>query len=934
MKFGENLSSLSIPEWKSYNLDYNDLKSKIRQLTRRRLGLSSDDHDSDASARHVRHGDVTLRLLYHAFVDNFNYVDLFIVTKRGELERKLVYNQKVFARILLPKLALSLVDHQILLNELYYQVLEISRTLRNLNGFIIIQKIACNKIFKKFIKYYPNEQVAVNFVGKLKTYLSASAESFINRDLTSLTLELSYFLDCITDELKRLEHNQRVLGGAGGASGISGDSRRRSHNSLFLQKSAVSTNPNSITWSSNVNAAALCNGGCTNTLHPQQDPPARTSRFDLDISIRKNFKIDCLIADHHNLNDLLLNMRVLLNCENVTDITRTSSSSLSAMLHAAPTAGHSSTLLAYTFLTADLAPGLPSRPTLGLNQSSAPPAYIILQFGQPTSLIISFVGGLRRYAYCFLPNDTVQLLLNHLNHPHDADCALQFAKLFDKDTASPLTKMALDWILNKGLKPTLKCLLQRSHYIVRRFSDEDATSRSDGEAPAHSIGDEATGSDIPARLFEDDFLMCIDQDIYTTNHAVNIASIDFDPRLGSFDSDVNCLATLAHDETFDRFPIHRLSIFSNDSSLSNFRRQMNVNYLTNKVLTEPIVSSPNQRYLKRMPIKIQQLLNLSSINLFNGDLNLYCYMLSCYYNQLPPQEFIYSHFMNLLTLNLLKQNESILASSQVAKFHDRLYEQKTRQVLRTQSSLRSIKLVSEGSTRITDPPAQSYPPALLLQLVQPRAVYEALEGLPLKDDEILLVNNSYKNYGAIPHMDEFNLTVFDRFVNFAARLKAKLTGKGAFETDLGIFVDDQGGYVDDDEALSHSDSSAFQLEMFKDQYMRNYDEMLSIIYFSFFFISLFISGIIMGIVYSLFELSTDNTQFLLDEDNVYLILIIIMGLLLSLMFSMVSINLKNSRYQKGPTWHSCIIWIGSATVALSLIWTLLLLCRLGEEGNS
>ena len=69
MKFGENLAHLSIPEWKIYILDYNDLKAAIRDLSR------------DCT--------VTMMQLSRKFSKNFKQIDLFVMTKAGELERRL-----------------------------------------------------------------------------------------------------------------------------------------------------------------------------------------------------------------------------------------------------------------------------------------------------------------------------------------------------------------------------------------------------------------------------------------------------------------------------------------------------------------------------------------------------------------------------------------------------------------------------------------------------------------------------------------------------------------------------------------------------------------------------------------------------------------------------------------------------------------------------
>lgn len=80
MKFGDNFHQLSIPEWKSYNLDYNGLKYQIRNITQ--------SNSSDLSQ------------LHSAFIENFDYINLFIKTKFGELTRKFDHLQNQFNQLI------------------------------------------------------------------------------------------------------------------------------------------------------------------------------------------------------------------------------------------------------------------------------------------------------------------------------------------------------------------------------------------------------------------------------------------------------------------------------------------------------------------------------------------------------------------------------------------------------------------------------------------------------------------------------------------------------------------------------------------------------------------------------------------------------------------------------------------------------------------
>ena len=79
MKFGDNLPHLSIPQWKSYNLDYNNLKYQIRSITKSKNPTKKD-----------------LFSLKQSFIENFDYINLFIETKYGELTRKFICLENQF----------------------------------------------------------------------------------------------------------------------------------------------------------------------------------------------------------------------------------------------------------------------------------------------------------------------------------------------------------------------------------------------------------------------------------------------------------------------------------------------------------------------------------------------------------------------------------------------------------------------------------------------------------------------------------------------------------------------------------------------------------------------------------------------------------------------------------------------------------------------
>ena len=137
MKFGDNLPHLSIPQWKSYNLDYNNLKYQIRSITKSKTLLKD------------------LFSLKQSFIENFDYINLFIETKYGELTRKFICLENQFKFINNNSSGNengndSIDTILIQLDELFYQTIELSIELKNLSKFIIIQKSPSRKFSRNF----------------------------------------------------------------------------------------------------------------------------------------------------------------------------------------------------------------------------------------------------------------------------------------------------------------------------------------------------------------------------------------------------------------------------------------------------------------------------------------------------------------------------------------------------------------------------------------------------------------------------------------------------------------------------------------------------------------------------------------------------------------------------------------------------------------
>ncbi|CAI5758205.1 unnamed protein product [Candida verbasci] len=361
MKFGNNLQHLSIPEWKCYNLDYNELKYQIRLLTQQQQqqqlhqNSSEDDHQPSNS---------DLEDLHKLFTDNFDYINLFIQTKYGELNRKLHYFQQYFNSIINSEI--SCTSFLIEIDEIYYQILNLSIILKNLSKFIIIQKIAIKKIFKKFIKYYKYKRQGYKFIYNLKQDLIDNSQSFINFDLSKLTLKLTNFINVLQYEKNKLENLPEL----------------NRKNSLF---SIASTN-NSSEYQNSILPQFT-----TSQNDFEQNPQSIESQFDLTIYLKKNFQLHALIPND-SYNDILLNFNIYLNLKTLPD-----------------------SLISYTYLTNNL-----------INE----PAIIISIDNFNYSTIIAPIGELRKYSYCILPNEIIKIFINHLNDRNNEEYKSKLFEFF------------------------------------------------------------------------------------------------------------------------------------------------------------------------------------------------------------------------------------------------------------------------------------------------------------------------------------------------------------------------------------------------------------------------------------------------------------------------------------------------------------------------
>ncbi|KAK6459711.1 uncharacterized protein RJT20DRAFT_91607 [Scheffersomyces xylosifermentans] len=864
MKFGNNLQHLSIPEWRCYNIDYNDLKYQIRQITQSK---STD-----------------LKPLHRSFVENFDYINLFVATKYGELVRKFNYFDSYFSQLVTGietsskgKLRAILIE----IDEIFYQIVELSLVLKNLSKFIIIQKIAVKKIFKKFLKYYnQDKQKSVKFVINLKNYLLLNKMSFINFDLSDLTLKLTNIITSIKYEQKHFYH---------------------------LIHDTSSEDPYA-----DAESAAQAQAQSKVNYHIQQDPVTSDANFDLMIFLKKNFSLNCLIPDDSNtLNEIILNLNIYLNFKNYninTDAMNTTS-----------VFENSFSLLSYIYLT---------------NESDMyrEPSFVITQKNQSFSIVIAHIGGLRKYSYCILPNEIVQLFLSHLIDRKNDDIRSKLFDYFNTNDVSPLTRKTIDAILSNNLKPSLKLICKRARYILKKSNHDVDDDEEELEILANNeeTGTTKTSSDTIKRKYQDDYLVTLDHGICTTNSIKYTSSLSFcDEEENEADNYYN---------NFETFPHNHLTFYSNDSNLCNFENSLETQIDVKDGL---LFNTFSNSLLGKLPKKIQNLiLHNNFMNLFK-QLNFYQYMISCYFNLVPRGDYANNHYTYLLNLNLLKNFEDIENFNKQLNSENSLIKAKSNRILRHQLSIRSL----DNRMKYT---STDHCPEFYLkpqggeqgQSTQNGAVFNSLGSASStrlsnhsiftnnqKDDE----EDDQDENEALRGISPTELSRF-RQSQFGVDDDDDLADEEGLEDIKFLNIDEPASFSNYD-SINEEPTSFLNRNKFVNiqyQYELDYDQTLSYIYFSLNLLSIFLSGIELGIVYSVFMKIDENDSQFLIINNLWLILVLIMGLLLSLIFSMISINLIFQRYHTSPLFHTFVVWSGFSIVCMCCIGSIFIVVAAGS----
>jgi len=190
MKFGAQLKSKSVPEWKSYNIDYNHLKFKIR-ITTESPGNNKEKLIQD---------------LHNEFIQQIDMVNLFLNSKIGEVKRRLIYIENLIEQQQDHFSNTKQLEEGLHLNiETYLS--KIASDLQKLSRFIMIQKTGLRKLLKKYTKYSGDDG---DLNTKINKYMIKNNDSFIHMDLTGFYLELALIYDLIRSNLE-LQQEEAIV---------------------------------------------------------------------------------------------------------------------------------------------------------------------------------------------------------------------------------------------------------------------------------------------------------------------------------------------------------------------------------------------------------------------------------------------------------------------------------------------------------------------------------------------------------------------------------------------------------------------------------------------------------------------------------------------------------------------------------------------------
>lgn len=202
MKFGTKILNKSVPEWKLHNIDYEKLKKAIKRATV--LSPGGDDKQN-------------LEDCTELFKDQFASINVFTSLKVKEISSRLVAIEASIInfkkRFVNENENTKLRGRQVKLISSHLD--DCSGELQRLSRYLILQKIALGKLFKKFVKHYPGgAQQARAYIQEIRDLPELTAGyggiSFTKVDLDPYLLEVSLIVNVLQDLQSGLSSDKQL----------------------------------------------------------------------------------------------------------------------------------------------------------------------------------------------------------------------------------------------------------------------------------------------------------------------------------------------------------------------------------------------------------------------------------------------------------------------------------------------------------------------------------------------------------------------------------------------------------------------------------------------------------------------------------------------------------------------------------------------------
>ncbi|KAI9835528.1 MAG: hypothetical protein M1819_001979 [Sarea resinae] len=178
MKYGESLQQRSIPEWGPYNVDYDEIKQLIKARTTKdhaqAIVIPGSSHGDDKALQEFEND------LYAELCEQHQRINLFVRSKSGEISRRLAHLQKVIGQLgerdirsTRNKIPMRRLER---LSKLEGDVLKTGEEIRSLSRFLGAQRLAFQKLLKKYRKWTGSAVLGQRFAREVLNQPTTFAE--------------------------------------------------------------------------------------------------------------------------------------------------------------------------------------------------------------------------------------------------------------------------------------------------------------------------------------------------------------------------------------------------------------------------------------------------------------------------------------------------------------------------------------------------------------------------------------------------------------------------------------------------------------------------------------------------------------------------------------------------------------------------------------